>query len=164
MYMFSLCDSPAWGWGINFHPPSLSLVWTLVLTVLQDQPGARLNDGAQTRHLLALSFTLPLFPHSNSDQKHFPEGDKNQRQTDIISLWPSGNAKSTIQCVELLKVYHERSRAHQTDRQVYNTQVLISLMNRGHCVTAVYANYSSLMSYYSRCNSPSQPNNKKQGH
>ncbi len=32
-------------------------------------------------------------------------------------------------------------------------QFPIYLMNRGHCVTAVYANYSSLMSYYSRCNS-----------
>lgn len=42
-------------------------------------------------------------------------------------------------------------------------QVSISLMNRGHCVTAVYANYSSLMSYYSRCNSLTQPN-KKQRH
>lgn len=43
-------------------------------------------------------------------------------------------------------------------------QVLKSLMNRGHCITAVYANYSSLMSYYTGCNSLAQPNNKKQGH
>ena len=40
----------------------------------------------------------------------------------------------------------------------------IALMNRGHCVTAVCANYSSFMSYYFGCNPLTQPNNGKRGH
>lgn len=37
--------------GLTSTPLSLSLVWTLGLTVLQDQPGAQLNKEAQTPHL-----------------------------------------------------------------------------------------------------------------